>query len=74
MCFPRPSLTIDEDGGLTALDGALDILNDLLENFLLCCLFREDFSELKDLELCYLAFHADKIAGCQVARFASFRL
>ena len=72
MGFTCPRLSIDEDGGVLTIDSLIYEKDGGLKNFLLICLFTEDFSELDDLEISYFAFHTDKIVAYIVAFFLSF--
>ncbi len=74
MSFACTRLTIDKDGGLFALYGAFYLWANWLENCLLSCILGENFPELDYFEFGYLSLHTNKISGCWIAFFPSFRL
>ena len=72
MSFTCTRLSIDEYDGVKAVDRAIDLQDDGLKNFFLCCLLRKDFLELDDFKFGLLAFHTDKVVVGKVAWFVSF--
>ena len=63
-----------EGPNLKSLDSAVQLCDDWFKNIFLCCLLRENFMELEDFEFGLFAWHADKVAERNIARFFSFLL